>query len=62
MRRNYEKDTVAVLLHVPVEVYNEYLEVIKKLGYSRTIHSTKIFQSAIEKVIKENNGSGHKKK
>ena len=51
MKRNLRKGTTAVLLEVPTELYQRYLETLKRRGLKRRYHSTLLFITALEKEI-----------
>lgn len=48
------KETVAVLIHIPKELYTEYSESVNKRNLKRQAYSTELFCKAIIQDIKEN--------
>ena len=51
MRKNEEKSTVAVLLHIPRELYEEYLDTLNNRSLKRQSYGAKIFCEAIKRDI-----------
>jgi hypothetical protein len=60
MRINSDKDTVAVLLNVPRELYLEYAQTVADRDMKIQSHNTKLFIKSIEQEISEC-GKGSKK-
>jgi hypothetical protein len=48
-----EDETVAVLLHIPKTLYQDYLKVINKKSMKRQKFSSDLFCEAITKLIEE---------
>ena len=51
MRTNPDKDTVAVLIHIPKNLYNEYHKTLTARGLKRQQFSSQLFCDAIESEI-----------
>ena len=53
MKRNETKDTVAVLLHIPKKLYDEYLTTLNERSLKRQSYGAKLFCEAIQKDMDE---------
>lgn len=53
MGKQLEKDTVAVLIHVPRELYEEYLNSLQNRSLKRQSYSAKIFCKAMKRDVEE---------
>ena len=53
MKRNKTKDTVAVLMHIPIDLYEGYLTSLVTRGLKRQTYNPKLFCKAIELDIKQ---------
>jgi len=53
MRRNLDKTTTAVLIHIPNDLYELYLTTLRERGLKRQVHSSKLFVQAIEEEIEK---------
>ena len=52
MRRNPDKDTTAVLIHIESSLYDKYLKTLDERHLKRQAHSAEVFEKAIEEEIK----------
>lgn len=57
MKKDNEKTTTAVLLHIPTDIYVEYLKTLSERGMRRQSNSSQIFINAITQEIQNYNES-----
>ena len=55
MRLNENKKTYAILVHVPRDLYDQYLGVLLQRDLRRQSYNTKIFIRGIEREIEDYN-------
>jgi len=61
MRRNLEKEAVSVVVLLPIEIYDAYAETLNERGLKRQMHSSSLFQKAVEQDIADYKRASKKK-
>ena len=51
MKRNFEKAATSVVVILPKEDYEDYVETVDERGYKRQKYNSDIFQKAVEQDV-----------